>query len=89
MHEIVDDLYQRATDFVHDSSIRMDEDFVGKQPDLYFWCSVGGSKIGVSGVARCGSRAVVLAQSALRRCRVISLFSFMENIIRGAYSPDY
>ncbi len=46
IHEIVDDLYQRATHFMHDSDsgVRMDEDFVGKQQDLYLWCSVGGSE---------------------------------------------
>ena len=30
MHDIVDDLYQRATDFMHQGGLRMDEDYVGK-----------------------------------------------------------
>jgi hypothetical protein len=34
----------RATEFMHDSNLRMDEDHVGKQQDLYLWCSVGGGK---------------------------------------------
>ena len=41
MHDIVEDLYQRATDFMHDSGVRMDGDFVGKSHDLNLWCSVG------------------------------------------------
>ena len=30
MHTIVDDLYERATEFMHKSGLYMDEDFVGK-----------------------------------------------------------
>ena len=53
---MVKDLYQAATNLMHDSCIRMDEDFVGKPQDLYLWYSVGRSKNWVSGVAQCGSR---------------------------------
>ena len=41
---IIENLFVRATEFMHDSGLRMDEDFVSKQQDLYLWCSVGGSK---------------------------------------------
>ncbi len=34
MHDIVDVLYQRATDFMHQSGLCMDEDYVGKPQDL-------------------------------------------------------
>ena len=35
MHEIIDDVFIRATDFMHAGGIFMDEDNVGKQQDLY------------------------------------------------------
>ena len=46
MHEIIDDVFMCATEFMRDSSIRMNnlEDSVGKQHDLYLWCLVGGSR---------------------------------------------
>ena len=44
MPEIIDNVFMRATEFMHQSGIRMDEDHVGKQQDLYLWCSVGGAK---------------------------------------------
>ncbi len=44
MHEIVDDIFMCATEFVHDSGLHMDEDHVGKPKDLYLWCTVGGVK---------------------------------------------
>ncbi len=34
----------RTTKFTHDSGLRMDEDHVGKQENLYLWCSVGGAE---------------------------------------------
>ena len=39
MHDIVDDLYkpERATDFMHQGGLRMDEYFVGKLQDIYLW----------------------------------------------------
>ena len=43
-----------------------------------------GPRIGVSGVDRCGSRAVFPAQSALPSQSIISLVSFLETIIRRA-----
>ena len=43
-----------------------------------------GPRNGVSGVALCGSRAVVPAQSALPSQSIISSFSFMDTIILGA-----
>ena len=44
MPEIIDDVFMRATDFMHAGGIRMDDDHVGKPKDLYLWCSVGGAK---------------------------------------------
>ncbi len=43
-HEIINDIFMRATDFMHEGSLRMDEDHVGKPQDLYFWCSVSVAK---------------------------------------------
>ncbi len=68
MHEIVENVFTRAAEFMHDSGLRMDEDHVGKPGDLYLWCSVGGAKNwGIWG-CQCASRQVVPAPSAsLRR----------------------
>ena len=44
MHSIVDDLYERATEFMHKSGLHMHEDFVGKSHDLYLWSFICESK---------------------------------------------
>ena len=48
MPEFIENVFMCATDFMHQSGIRMDvrrdEDHVGKPQDLYLWCSVGGGK---------------------------------------------
>ena len=44
MTEIIENVFMRATEFMHQSGFRMDEDHVGKPQDLYLWCSVGGAK---------------------------------------------
>jgi hypothetical protein len=44
MHEIVENIFMRATEYMEDSGLRMDEDHVDKPKDLYLWCSVGGAK---------------------------------------------
>jgi hypothetical protein len=44
MEEIIDNVFVRATEFMHDSGLRMDADHVGKPQDLYLWCSVDGGK---------------------------------------------
>ena len=36
--------FMRATEFMHQSDLRMNADHVGKAPDLYLWCSVDGAK---------------------------------------------
>ena len=84
MPEIIENVFMHATEFMHQSGMRMDGDHVGKPQDLYLWCSVDGPRIGVSGVARCGLRPVVPAQSVLPRHGIISLFSFSETILRIA-----
>jgi hypothetical protein len=60
---LVDDLYQRATDFMHQGGLRMDEDYVGKPQDIYLWCLISESKAaGVWVCLRCfksGSCAVI------------------------------
>jgi hypothetical protein len=38
MHEIIDDIFMRATDVIHDNCLRMDEDHVGKQEVCYVVC---------------------------------------------------
>ena len=60
MHAIVDDLYERATEFMHMSELRMHEDFVGKSQDLYLWSFVCESKTA-------SVWAVAVRASALRR----------------------
>ena len=44
MEEIIENVFVRATEFMHHSGLRMDADHVGKPPDLYLWCSVDGDK---------------------------------------------
>ena len=44
MEEIIENVFVRATEFMHDSGLRMDADHVGKPQDLYLWCSVDGDK---------------------------------------------
>ena len=44
MPEIIDNVFMRATEFMHQSNLRMDGDHVGKPQDLYLWCSVDGAK---------------------------------------------
>ena len=44
MPEIIDNVFMRATEFMHQSGMRMDADHVGKPQDLYLWCSVDGAK---------------------------------------------
>ena len=44
MPEIIDNIFMRATVFMHPSNLCMDADHVGKPQDLYLWCSVGGAK---------------------------------------------
>jgi hypothetical protein len=43
-HEIVDDLYRHAENFMHESGTAMQLDYIGKPEDLYFWCMIGESK---------------------------------------------
>ena len=44
LDEIIENVFMRATEFMHHSGLRMDADHVGKPQDLYLWCSVGGAK---------------------------------------------
>ena len=44
IHEAVENIFMPATEFMHESGLRIDEDHFGKPKDLYFRYSVGGSK---------------------------------------------
>ena len=44
MPEIIDNVFMRATEFMHQSGMRMDVDHVGQPQDLYLWCLVDGAK---------------------------------------------
>ena len=44
MEEIIENVFMRATEFMHDSDMRMNADHIGNPQDLYLWCSVGGGK---------------------------------------------
>ena len=44
MDEIIENVFMRVTEYMHQSGMRMDADHVGKPQDLYLWCSVGGAK---------------------------------------------
>ena len=44
MHSIVDDLFERASEFMHKSGLHMHDDFVGKSHDLYLWSFICESK---------------------------------------------
>ncbi len=43
-HEIVDDIYIHAENFMHESGTVMQPDYVGKLEDLYLWCLIGETK---------------------------------------------
>ena len=43
-HEIVDDIYRHAENFMHESGMIMQPDYVSKQEDVYLWCLIGQSK---------------------------------------------
>jgi hypothetical protein len=43
-HDIVDDIYRHAENFMHESCTVMQPDYVGEQEDLYPWCLIGESK---------------------------------------------
>ncbi len=42
-HEIVDDIYRHAENFIHESGRVMQPDYLGKPEDLYLWCLIGES----------------------------------------------
>ncbi len=53
-HDIIDDLCKRATDFMHQEGLHMDEDHVGKQQNIYFLCFISESNTaGVLGCPMC------------------------------------
>jgi hypothetical protein len=43
-HDIVDDIYRHAKNFMHESRTEMQPDYVGKPEDLYLWCLIQESK---------------------------------------------
>jgi hypothetical protein len=43
-HDIVDDIYRHAENFMHESGTAMQPDYVGKPEDLYLWCLIRQSK---------------------------------------------
>jgi hypothetical protein len=40
VHEIVDDIYRHAENFMHESYMVMQPEYVGKPEDLYLWCLI-------------------------------------------------
>ncbi len=85
MHEVIDDIFMCATEFMHKSGLPMDEDYVRRHLNPYLWYSAGGSKnwdLWGCPLASC-SQQVVLTPSKLPRCGLISFFRLMETIIRG------
>jgi hypothetical protein len=40
-HDIIDDIYRHAENFMHESGTVMQPDYVGKPEDLYLWCLIG------------------------------------------------
>ena len=49
--QIIDNVFMRAIEFMHQSGMRMNEDHVGKPQDPIFGVLWVGPRIGVSGVA--------------------------------------
>jgi hypothetical protein len=43
-HEIFDDIYRHAENFMHESCTVMQPDYVCKPQDLYLWCLIGETK---------------------------------------------
>ena len=84
MDEIIENVFMRATEFMHHSGLRMDADHVGKPQDLYLWCSVNGAKNW--GLWGCPMRFTSGCPCAIRitETKIISLFSFLDTILRIA-----
>ena len=59
MDEIIENVFMRATEFMHQSGMRMDADMWVSHRTSIFGAWWEGPRIGVSGVAQCGSRLVV------------------------------
>jgi hypothetical protein len=79
MHEIIDEIFMRATDLMQESCLRMDEDHVGKPQDLYLWCSVSGAKNW--GLGGCPMPVQDLLSLRHPRRGIILFFSFIIIII--------
>ena len=87
LDEIIENVFMRATEFMHQSGMRMDGDHVGKPQDLYLWCSVDGAKNW--GLWGCPMRFTTGCPCAIRITEtrshgIISPFSFSETILRIA-----
>ena len=51
LDEIIENVFMRATEFMHHSGLRMDADHVGNRRTSIFGARWVGPRIGVSGVA--------------------------------------
>ncbi len=71
MHEIIDDIFIRATEFMPDSNLHMTTIMFVSRRTSIFGAQWAGPRIGVSGAAQCGSQADVLTPSELQRRRTI------------------
>ena len=83
MPEIIDNVFMRATEFMHQSNLRMDGDHVGKPQDLYLWCSVDGAKNW--GLWGCPMRFTTGCPCAIR---ITETRNYLTLQFFGDHSPD-
>ena len=85
MEEIIDNVFIRATEFMHDSGLRMDADHVGKPQDLYLWCSVDGGKDWQGGLWGCPMRFTTGCSCAIS---ITETQHYLSLQFFGHHTPD-
>jgi hypothetical protein len=74
VHDIVDDIYRHAENFMHESGTVMQPDYVSKPEDLYLWCLIGSRRRAGSTCVRCVTLAdATQAYGLQRQSRQLSL----------------
>ena len=84
MHDIVDDLYKLATDFMLQGGLRMDEYCVGKPQDIYLWCFICESK--TTGVWGC---PMLFTSGCCAGIRITEKGKYLTLKFCGEHHPRY
>ena len=62
LHEIVDDIYMCATEFMHQGRLLLDEDFVGKSLEVCLWCMLISNKSKTTGIWGCPTHELLFCR---------------------------